>query len=114
VLEASRARLDAIYYCPHDLGQCGCRKPQIGMFLEAQRDFPDIDFLASALVGDSLKDMEAGARLGCRNYLIGPPGTKIPAGLPVHGVGDSLDAVVAEYLLKEAGDGGRSKGVERP
>src|SRR5437764_2232864 len=34
VLEASGARLDAIYYCPHDLGQCGCRKPQIGMFLE--------------------------------------------------------------------------------
>jgi D-glycero-D-manno-heptose 1,7-bisphosphate phosphatase len=67
------AEIHAIYYCPHDEGQCGCRKPETGLFWRAQRDFPDIDFACSLVIGDSLKDMEAGARLGCRNILIGEP-----------------------------------------
>jgi histidinol-phosphate phosphatase family protein len=61
----------AVYYCPHEIGQCGCRKPDSGLFLEAQQDFSDVDFSLSTVVGDSLSDMEAGRRLGCRNILIG-------------------------------------------
>ena len=26
------AHLDAVYFCPHDLGQCNCRKPGIALF----------------------------------------------------------------------------------
>lgn len=38
---ASRgAHLDAIYFCPHNKGQCACRKPGTGMFEDAFRDFP--------------------------------------------------------------------------
>jgi D-glycero-D-manno-heptose 1,7-bisphosphate phosphatase len=62
--------IDAIYYCPHEKGHCTCRKPQIGMFLQAKKDFSDIDFTTSTVIGDSLADMEAGARLGCRNILV--------------------------------------------
>lgn len=64
------ARLDAIYYCPHDVGQCNCRKPLPGLFEQAFRDFPGADARNSVMVGDSLRDIEAGARLGMRTIFI--------------------------------------------
>lgn len=65
-----RASVDAIYYCPHEEGMCNCRKPRDGLFRQAQRDFPDIDFASSAVIGDSLTDMEVGTKLGCWTILI--------------------------------------------
>ncbi len=65
------ALITAIYHCPHDSGECTCRKPETGLFLQAQRDFPDVDFSRSILIGDSSSDMQAGDRLGCRNILVG-------------------------------------------
>jgi D-glycero-D-manno-heptose 1,7-bisphosphate phosphatase len=71
IRELTLATIAAIYFCPHDKDQCECRKPQTGLFRQAQRDFPDIDFARSIVIGDSLSDMQAGASLGCRNILIG-------------------------------------------
>ncbi len=68
--------VDAIYYCPHEEGTCGCRKPRDGLFRQAQRDFPDIDFASSAVIGDSLTDMEVGTRLGCWTILIADQASK--------------------------------------
>ena len=48
------ARLDAIYYCPHDRGECNCRKPGIGLFEQAAKDFPEVDAKNSVVIGDSL------------------------------------------------------------
>lgn len=59
-LAAYGAHLDAIYVCPHDKGQCACRKPGTGMFEQATRDFPEITPERSLMVGDSLLDIEAG------------------------------------------------------
>ena len=70
-LEKAGARLDAIYHCPHDSNSCDCRKPATGLFLKAQKDFSDIEFADSFMVGDSVSDMRAGQRLGCRKVLIG-------------------------------------------
>ena len=70
-LRHARAELDRVYYCPHGLNSCNCRKPGSGLFLEAQRDFPDIRFSDSFVIGDSIVDMEAGARLGSKKVLIG-------------------------------------------
>jgi D-glycero-D-manno-heptose 1,7-bisphosphate phosphatase len=61
----------AIYHCPHDIGACSCRKPELGLFLQARRDFPDLDLSSAALIGDSASDMAAGDRLGCRTILVG-------------------------------------------
>lgn len=61
----------AVYYCPHEIGQCGCRKPANGLFLEAQHDFADIVFSQSTVIGDSPADIEAGQSLGCRTIFIG-------------------------------------------
>jgi D-glycero-D-manno-heptose 1,7-bisphosphate phosphatase len=64
------AWLDAIYYCPHDHGECHCRKPDIGLFEQATKDFPEIDAENSAVIGDSLSDIQAGRRLGMRTIFI--------------------------------------------
>jgi D-glycero-D-manno-heptose 1,7-bisphosphate phosphatase len=71
IAEVAPAKIDAIYYCPHDNNQCECRKPKPGMLLQSQRDFPDIDFAQAMFIGDSLSDMQAGAAVGCRTVLIG-------------------------------------------
>jgi len=58
-------KIDAVYYCPHTAEECcDCRKPNIGMALQAQHDFPEIDFTKSVMVGDSVSDMEFGKRCG--------------------------------------------------
>ena len=67
------ALLDAIYYCPHDNGQCNCRKPLPGLFEQAFRDFPGADASNSVMVGDSISDIEAASRLGMRSVFITDP-----------------------------------------
>ncbi|MEZ4919209.1 MAG: HAD family hydrolase [Saprospiraceae bacterium] len=64
-------RLDHVFYCPHKPDdKCNCRKPEVGMALEAQRTFPEISFEKSWMVGDSVSDIELGLRLGMRTVLI--------------------------------------------
>ena len=71
------ARLDAIYYCPHDVGECQCRKPDVGLFAQAYKDFPQASADNSVVIGDSLSDMQAGQRLGMRDHLY--PGRSRPS-----------------------------------
>ncbi len=54
------AALDAIYVCPHDVGECTCRKPQTGLLEQAFADFPGAKPGNSVMIGDSLRDIEAG------------------------------------------------------
>ncbi|HWA55186.1 MAG TPA: HAD family hydrolase [Solirubrobacterales bacterium] len=69
--EEAGARLDAIFHCPHDLDSCACRKPDIGLFLQATERWPGIDLGHSAMIGDSEKDVLAGERLGMATVLLG-------------------------------------------
>jgi D-glycero-D-manno-heptose 1,7-bisphosphate phosphatase len=65
LLRAS-AKLDGIYYCPHDYEPaCNCRKPAPGMLLEAAQRH-GIDLRSSWIVGDSEIDMQAGKSAGCK------------------------------------------------
>ena len=70
LLAEQGARVDAFYVCPHDRLECNCRKPLPGMFLQAQREFPEITAASSAMFGDSLADIEFGRRLGMLTVLI--------------------------------------------
>jgi D-glycero-D-manno-heptose 1,7-bisphosphate phosphatase len=70
-LARSGVALEGIYVCPHEAGTCDCRKPDVGLFLEAQREHPWISFEEAHLVADSLSDLEAGQRLGIRLWLVG-------------------------------------------
>ncbi|HUK43214.1 MAG TPA: HAD family hydrolase [Candidatus Bathyarchaeia archaeon] len=69
-LAAASAHLDAIYVCPHEAGECNCRKPLTGLFEQAFRDFPAAGAGNSVMVGDSLRDIEAGRRTGMRTVLV--------------------------------------------
>lgn len=67
-LKKHGAHIDAAYVCPHDIGECHCRKPEIGLFLQAERDYA-IDKPQSWMIGDSDTDVEAGRRYGVRAIL---------------------------------------------
>jgi D-sedoheptulose 7-phosphate isomerase len=64
------AKLDGIYFCPHlpDEG-CECRKPNIGMILQALEDF-DVDLSSSYVVGDSDREMELAHRIGAKGIRV--------------------------------------------
>jgi histidinol-phosphate phosphatase family protein len=64
------AHIDGFYYCPHDIGQCDCRKPSTGLFEHAVREFPDVTPETSVLIGDSLSDIEGARNFGCRSIFI--------------------------------------------
>lgn len=58
------------YFCGHnDLQNCECRKPKVGMLLQASRDL-GINLDSSYLVGDRWKDIKAGQKVGCKCYFI--------------------------------------------
>jgi len=70
-LKPYHARIHKYYHCP-ELADTNskCRKPAIGMGKQAQKDFPEIDFSKSIMVGDSHSDMEFGKALGMKCILI--------------------------------------------
>lgn len=75
-LAAHGGHLDAIYVCPHEAGQCNCRKPLTGLFEQAFLDFPEATPGRSVMVGDSAQDIEAGIRVGMATVLITGEGSK--------------------------------------
>ncbi|MCB0516358.1 MAG: HAD-IIIA family hydrolase [Chitinophagales bacterium] len=64
-LQKHNATIDAVYFAP-DLANSHSlmRKPQIGMALQAKKDFPDINFAQSIMVGDSLSDLQFARNAG--------------------------------------------------
>ena len=60
-----------IYYCPElEIHNPLCRKPNPGMALQAQKDFPEIEFRKSIMVGDTSSDMKFGRNLGMKTVWI--------------------------------------------
>lgn len=59
------AFIQKVYVCPHEIGTCTCRKPDIGLFLQAEQEF-EIDKQNSWMIGDSDSDVQAGKNYGIR------------------------------------------------
>lgn len=95
-------RIDLIRHCPHgpDDG-CDCRKPLSGLFQQIAEHYA-VTLDGVPTVGDSLRDLQAGAAMGCTPYLVRTgkgrmtEGKNLPAGTRVF---DDL-AAVANYLLE--------------
>jgi len=64
-LAAKGARIDDIFYCPHEENSCECRKPKPGL-VHAARDKWKIDLAHSLLLGDSDSDEQLAAACGVR------------------------------------------------
>ena len=76
LLAREDVKIEAIYWCPHHPahgGPCDCRKPAPGLLNRAIGEL-QIDPAQSWIVGDTLDDVEAGARAGCRTILVGGGG----------------------------------------
>jgi D-glycero-D-manno-heptose 1,7-bisphosphate phosphatase len=73
-INKSGGRIDKIYYCTASSKEDINRKPNPGMALQAKRDFPEIEFTRSVMVGDSDSDIEFGKRLGMKTLRAGAAG----------------------------------------
>ena len=68
-LKENGAKVDRIYYCPHDwVNPCSCRKPGGGMMYQAALDF-DLSLRHTTFIGDDRRDMMLGHNMGCKTLL---------------------------------------------
>lgn len=96
-LAAVGGRVDAIFYCPHAPDdKCRCRKPEPGLFEQIGERY-GVDLHNVPTVGDTARDVLAGAAVGCEPHLVltgkgvalrgqplpasFPPGTQVHADL---------------------------------
>jgi histidinol-phosphate phosphatase family protein len=64
-------RIDKVYFSPYlNSENHPTRKPGIGMALQAKKDFPEIDFSKSIIIGDSMTDMEFGRSAGMKTAYV--------------------------------------------
>lgn len=67
---ANGGRIDQVYNCTATSDDDHNRKPNTGMGLQAQEDFPAIDFRRSIMVGNSMSDMEFGKKLSMHTIFL--------------------------------------------
>lgn len=106
MLAAVGGRIDAVFYCPHAPDEaCHCRKPHAGLFEQVAERY-GLDLKGVPCVGDAVRDVIAGACVGCETHLVltgkgaafkgralpetVPPGTRVHTDL----------AAFAEFLLE--------------
>jgi len=100
LLAPGGARIDGFYVCPHHpvygnciyKQDCDCRKPKPGLLLQAAAEL-DIDLARSYMVGDMLKDIEAGKNAGAKGVLV-------RTGYGVNIVRTDMPAYIAEDVLE--------------
>ena len=70
LLQAQGGRIDAVFFCPHTPEDgCDCRKPLPGMLLDIGRRY-GISLQGVAMVGDTLRDLQAAQAAGCEPHLV--------------------------------------------
>jgi D-glycero-D-manno-heptose 1,7-bisphosphate phosphatase len=70
LLASVGARVDAVFYCPHGPEEgCRCRKPGPGLFEQIAERY-GIELKGVPTVGDSARDLQAGASAGCEPHLV--------------------------------------------
>jgi D-glycero-D-manno-heptose 1,7-bisphosphate phosphatase len=102
-LAAAGGRIDAIFYCPHPAdSDCDCRKPKPGLFKRIGARL-NVNLVGVPAIGDSLRDLEAAAAVGCQPILVlTGKGEKTKAGaLPENTLIFANLAAAADHLLAE-------------
>ncbi len=64
-------RIDKIYVCTDIEASSIDRKPNIGMALQASKEYPEVVFSESLMIGNSLSDMKFGKNAGMCTVLVG-------------------------------------------
>jgi len=71
-------RINSIYFCSDMEDNSPNRKPNPGMAFQAQKDFPEIDFKKSIMVGNKLSDMKFGRAAGMHTVFIASTNPETP------------------------------------
>jgi D-glycero-D-manno-heptose 1,7-bisphosphate phosphatase len=110
LLAVQGGKIDGVFYCPHAPDDsCLCRKPLPGLFEQIiDRYGIDTQLHTVHTVGDSLRDLQAGAAVGCTTHLVctgkgapylqQPLSADFPAGAQVHA---DLAAFAQHLLISE-------------
>ena len=70
MLSRQGGRIDAVFFCPHaPEDQCDCRKPLPGLMLQIGERY-GVNLKDVPLVGDSLRDLQAGVSVGCKPHFV--------------------------------------------
>ena len=70
LVEEHGGAIAGIFYCPHLPGEgCGCRKPGTGLLQAIESELGESP-RGCFFIGDSLKDLQAARRYGCRPVLV--------------------------------------------
>lgn len=71
LVTSAGGRIAHIAYCPHgpDDG-CDCRKPRPGLLEQIRQALGLTTLVGSWMVGDSLRDLQAGQPMGCHSVLV--------------------------------------------
>lgn len=63
-VEAAGGKITKVYFCCDLEDSSRNRKPNPGMGLQAQVEYPEVDFSKSIMIGNTISDMEFGRNLG--------------------------------------------------
>jgi len=68
--QAAGGRIDAVFFCPHpDSANCNCRKPKPGLLIDIL-ERTGVAPAEAMIVGDSLRDIQAGHAVGVKTILV--------------------------------------------
>lgn len=115
-----RDLIDRFYYCPYHPQATleeyrrdhFWRKPNPGMILQAARDMK-LDLTSSWVVGDQLRDVQAGRAAGCRTVLVGRNGEAEEARATATRVTPTFARAV-EIILRDAHSNGPASAAGAP
>lgn len=90
-VEKAGGKIEQVYYAHQAAAeQSPMRKPGTGMGLQAQKDFPAIDFSKSIMVGDTQSDMEFGKALGMKLIFVGDEPLQIEVDAKVNSISEIM------------------------
>ncbi len=70
LLAAQGGRIDAVFFCPHAADDhCRCRKPLPGLFEQIGERY-NMPLQGVPVVGDTVRDLQAGTSVGCEPHLV--------------------------------------------
>jgi histidinol phosphatase-like enzyme len=90
VIEDAGGRIDLLLHCSAMDNSHPNRKPNPGMAFEAKKQFPEIDFTRSIMVGNTSGDMEFGRNINAFNVYIHTREDKIPKPATIDAQFDTL------------------------
>jgi len=91
--------LHHIAWCPHGPDDsCDCRKPKAGLLDQISQAL-DLDLTGGFMVGDALRDLQAGQAKGCQAVLV-----RTGKGMKTLATGEGLEGVMIVDNLAELAD----------